>query len=133
MPYLIDADWVVRALAGDMETRAALARLCPEGISISWVTVGEIYEGAYGKSDPQAALAAYREFLQPFPILDLNDPIMERFAQVRADLRRRGQIIPDLDLLAAATALHYDLTVLTSDRHFQRVPGLKIYQAERQV
>ncbi len=41
---------------------------------------------------------------------------------------RRGQTIPDLDLVAAATALHYNQTVLTSDKHFKRVPGLKLYE-----
>lgn len=110
MPYLLDADWAMRVLAGHAETKASLERLRPEGIAISWVTVGEIYEGALDKPDVQAALATYREFLHTLSILDLNDAIMERFGQLRAGLRRRGQIIPDFDLLAAATALHYDLT-----------------------
>ncbi len=52
---LFDADFAVRALAGDLGTRARLERLRPEGISISWATVGEIYEGAFGRSGPQAA------------------------------------------------------------------------------
>jgi len=43
-------------------------------------------------------------------------------------LRRRGEIIPDLDIIVGATALQYDLTVLTNDRHFARVPDLKLYQ-----
>ncbi|HET8579717.1 MAG TPA: type II toxin-antitoxin system VapC family toxin [Nitrospiraceae bacterium] len=130
MPYLLDSDWAMQALAGHAEVNATIKRLRPEGISISWLAVGEIYEGAFDKPDPQAALTTYRRFLQPFPILGLNDPIMERFAEVRAELRRRGQIIPDLDLLAAATALHHDLTVLTSDKHFQRVPGLKVHREQ---
>lgn len=54
---------------------------------------------------------------------------MERFAGIRGDLRRRGQLIPDLDLLIAATALHHDLTLLTRNvRHFDRIPELRLYQ-----
>jgi tRNA(fMet)-specific endonuclease VapC len=54
---------------------------------------------------------------------------MERFAETRAYLRRRGQRIADFDLLIAATALHHDLTLLTFNlRHFERVPDLKLYQ-----
>jgi predicted nucleic acid-binding protein len=53
---------------------------------------------------------------------------MERFAFIRADLRRRGQLIPDLELLIAATALHHDLTLLTRNvRHFDRIPELRRY------
>ncbi|MBI3997593.1 MAG: type II toxin-antitoxin system VapC family toxin [Armatimonadetes bacterium] len=127
MPYLLDADWAVHALAGRQDTISTLDRLAPEGLFISWVTVGEVYEGAFGPR-PRVALDQIRQFLHSFRTLNLNDPIMERFAAIRSDLRARGQGIPDLDVLAAATALHYDLTLLTSDRHFQRVPGLKIYR-----
>jgi predicted nucleic acid-binding protein len=39
-------------------------------------------------------------------------------------------LIPYLDLLIAATALAYDLTLLTRNRrHFQRIPDLKLYEA----
>jgi predicted nucleic acid-binding protein len=128
MPYLLDADWVINALAGRQRAVDTLRQLAPEGIAISWVTVGEVYEGAFGFPDPAARLTSFRRFLQPFRILDLNDPIMERFAGIRSLLRRRGEIIPDFDILIGATALHYDLTVLTDNvRHLRRIPGLKHY------
>jgi predicted nucleic acid-binding protein len=41
----------------------------------------------------------------------------------------RVQRIRDFDLVVAAAALHHDLTVLTNDAHFGRVPGIKLYQA----
>jgi predicted nucleic acid-binding protein len=70
-----------------------------------------------------------REFLQPFHFLNLNDAIMQQFAALRVDLRRRGQIIPDFDLLLAATALHHDLTILTRNaRHFGRISDLTLSQ-----
>jgi len=128
MPYLLDADWVIHALAGRRQAVETLKRLAPDGIAISWVTIGEVYEGAFGFPDPAAHLASFRRFLQPFRILDLDDPIMERFAELRSLLRRQGEIIPDFDILIGATALHHNLTVLTDNvRHFQRIPGLSLY------
>lgn len=129
MAYLIDADWAIDALGGHRDARPILESLMGVGVSISWVTVGEIYEGAFRSPDPQSHLDVFRAFLDFFSVLDLNDDIMERFASIRALLRRKGQIIPDLDIVLAATALHYDLTVLTYDvGHFRRIPGLKVYQ-----
>jgi tRNA(fMet)-specific endonuclease VapC len=65
----------------------------------------------------------------PFRVLALSDPIVERFAETRAFLRRRGELISDFDILLGATALHHDLTVLTFNvRHLQRIPDLKLYQ-----
>jgi predicted nucleic acid-binding protein len=55
---------------------------------------------------------------------------METFAQVRAHLRRRGEIISDFDMLIGATALHYNLIVLTHNKkHFARIPDIKIYHS----
>lgn len=129
MPYILDADWVIQALAGRAQARNILDRLAPEPIAISIVTIGEIYEGAFNSSNPQAHLNSFREFLRPFVILNLSDPIMERFAEIRSSLRRRGEIISDFDILLGATALNHDLTVLTfNTRHLQRIPGVRLYQ-----
>ncbi|MER3559173.1 MAG: hypothetical protein C4336_06790 [Armatimonadota bacterium] len=68
---------------------------------------------------------------QLFPDVDAFVGVgqMARFAEIRAHLRRRGELIPDFDLLIGATALVHDLTVLTFNlRHFQRIPELKLYQ-----
>jgi predicted nucleic acid-binding protein len=131
MFYILDADWVIDALVGRNRAADTIVALAPQGIAISWVTVGEVYEGAYGFPDPESHLRSLREFLHPFYHLTLNDPIMERFADIRSTLRRQGQIISDFDILLAATALHYDLTVLTrNSRHLSRVSNLKLYRAK---
>ena len=65
--------------------------------------------------NPQAPLETSRRFLSPYLISYLNDDIVQRFAEIRASLRRRG------------TSLHYDLTLLTYNvRHFQRIPDPKV-------
>lgn len=56
-------------------------------------------------------------------------PVMQHFARIRGDLRRQGLLIGDLDLLIAATAIHYDLTLITRNlTHFQRAPDLKLHR-----
>jgi tRNA(fMet)-specific endonuclease VapC len=59
-----------------------------------------------------------------------TEPIMERFGIARGQLPRdiRHQV-GDMDLLIAATALYYDLTLLTRNiRDFHHIPQLKLYQ-----
>jgi predicted nucleic acid-binding protein len=60
--------------------------------------------------------------------LPLTYAVLERYADVRRQLRRpHGPgVIGDIDTLIAATALEHDLTVVTTDSDFQRVPGLKV-------
>lgn len=127
--YLLDTDWVIQALARREPAARTLERLTGSSVYVSYVTLGEVYERAFTSSNPQAHLVSFRHFLSAFRLLGLSDPLMERFAETRALLRRRGQRLADFDLLIAATALHHDLTLLTFNlRHFERVPDLKLYQ-----
>lgn len=127
--YLLDADCSIEALGDRQPALATLDRLAGSRIYVSFVTVGEIYERAFIYPNPQAHLVGFRQFLSSYRLLTLNDSIMERFAEVRAFLRRRGNLISDFDLLVGATALHHDLTVLTFNlRDFERIPDLKIYR-----
>jgi predicted nucleic acid-binding protein len=40
-------------------------------------------------------------------------------------------LIGDIDTLIAATAIERDLTVVTTDSDFERVPGLKVIRIDR--
>jgi tRNA(fMet)-specific endonuclease VapC len=127
--YLVDADWLIDAAIGRPRAQRTLDRLSDEGLAVSIVAVAEVYEGAFGTPDPHATLAGLRDFLGDFAVLPLTDPIAERFARMRAALRQQGQLIPDMDLLIAATALEEDLTLVTrNERHFNRIPELTLYQ-----
>ena len=127
MRYLLDTDWIINLLAGEKTATERIQQLNPEDIVISLVSVAEMYESAFNYANPQAHVQRFREFLSHFQLLNLNLPIIEKFAEVRAYLRRRGEIISDFDIVLAATALHFDLIVLTfNKKHFARIPELKI-------
>ncbi len=129
MRYLIDSDWLIDALIGVPTAVGAIERLSDQELGVSIVSYGELFEGAFGAPDPQERLAHFRAFLDRFTAVPLSDPIMEIFARTRKQLRGSGQLIPDLDLLIAATAVHHDLTLVTRNlRHFERVPDLTLYQ-----
>jgi tRNA(fMet)-specific endonuclease VapC len=128
--YLVDTDWLADWLMGKPSAVDLLTRLGEDGLSISIITYGEIYEGIYYGYNPSIAEAGFRRFLRNVSVLALNRPIMRRFAQIRGDLRRRGQIIGDPDILIAATAVHHDLTIVTRNRtHFERIPDVNLHQA----
>jgi tRNA(fMet)-specific endonuclease VapC len=127
--YLVDTDWIIDGIAGIGNARATLERLSPNGLAVSIITLGELYEGAYASDNPTDRLTTFQHFLGGFVVLGLTDAVMHTFAKTRARLRRSGNIIPDMDLLIAATARTFDLTLLTRNvRHFERIPDLKIYQ-----
>lgn len=129
MTYLIDTDWVADYLKGTANAVALLTSLSQDRIAISLVTYGEIYEGIYYGPDQTRYERVFSAFLRDVDILFLDRDIMDRFAHIRGHLRAMGNLIPDFDLLIAATAIHHQLTLVTRNvRHFQRVPSLVIHQ-----
>jgi len=67
-------------------------------------------------------LQALLEHIIPYP---LTYPVLERYADIRRTLRPQHKDIGDIDTLIAATAVEYDLTLVTIDTDFDRVPHLK--------
>ena len=91
------------------------------------MTLGELYEGAYGRPDPEEHIASVEQFLRLFTILPLSDTTMQHFGRLRALLRQQGNLIPDFDLLIAATALEHDSVLVTRNRrHFERIPEIQL-------
>ena len=128
MMYLIDTDWVIDYLKGKEAAGQLLDPLVHDGIAISLITYGEIFEGISYGNDPRRHEQIFRAFLQSTPVLPLTESSMERFARIRGALRAKGQIIGDADILIAATALEHNLTLVTQNtRHFNRISNLKLY------
>lgn len=129
MRYLIDSDYVADYLGAHSHATTLLTSLVDQGLAISLITIGEIYEGIYYGRNPQKAEAVFKQFLRSTDTLSLTKPIMHLFARLRGELRRTGQIIGDFDILIASTAIHHNLTLVTRNiKDYQRIPQLQLYK-----
>lgn len=74
-----------------------------------------------------AQLEFFDWFCHENEIIELNNKIINRAADIYADLYKRGLLILDADILIAATAMENNLPVVTNnERHFDRISGLQI-------
>ena len=87
MKYLVDSDVVADALKGKAQIVELLSSLEPQGLAISLITYGEIYEGILYSEDPAASERIFNQFLRDVTVLPITRPIMRRFAQLRGQLR----------------------------------------------
>src|SRR6266699_1455662 len=92
--------------------------------SLVYGEVIEYLKGLAAYSHYQARLQRLftLEQITPYP---LTYAILERYADIRRTLRPLRKDIGDIDTLIAATAIEHNLTLLTIDRDFERVPHLK--------
>ena len=131
MNYLLDTDFVSDWLNARPAAVRLFPRLLADGVAISIITHSETLEGILGGRDPLAAVRVFRTFLQGVRVLGVTRTVTvsRRHAQLRLELRRQKRQVNEraLDLLIAATALTYDLTLVTSNtRDYQDIPGLKL-------
>lgn len=94
--------------------------------TFSSITRFEILRGMKVKG-AAGQLKFFDLFCRQNEIIELTDQIIIRAADVYADLYKNGQLIGDADILIAATALEYNLAVVTNnENHFSRISGLQI-------
>ena len=127
MPYLIDTDWVIDYMHQIPRVVDRVTELTPDGLSLSVVTLGELYDGVQGDIDPRQSERELGDFLERVELLDLDEETARIFGRERRRLRAQGNLIGDLDLFIGATALRHGLTLLTNNRrHFERLEGIVI-------
>jgi tRNA(fMet)-specific endonuclease VapC len=109
---------------GSAARQLALARAhSGQDISTSIIAAAELRCGVAKRGSTQLARQVER-VLGALDVLPFEAPAHVIYGRPRADLERRGQPMGGNDLLIAAHALAAQLTLVTDDRAFARVPEL---------
>ena len=96
-------------------------------LKISSITVAELYFGAYNSQNLEKNIETVKKFLVPFEIVDFDRKASIEYARIKADLRKKGQVIGELDMQIAGIALSNNLVLVTNnEKEFVRVSNLKI-------
>jgi predicted nucleic acid-binding protein len=126
MSFLLDTDTCSLFMRGD---RHVVKRFFQYGgqLHISVISVGELYSGALRARASPRLLSIVTDLLGELHIIDACTDVAFVFGTIRASILDQGLPGPDLDLLIAATALVYDLTLVTHNTaHYAGVPGLRL-------
>ena len=127
MAYLIDTDTIIFALRGDKNVLAKFEENKNLPISISMITYAELIFGAKRSQNEQKNMIKVNHIRDIYAIEDLNEGVIEVFADVKAKMFEKGIRIEDMDLLIAATAIYNELTLVTNNtKHFENIPNLKL-------
>lgn len=128
MSYLLDTNACIEILRGRNQTlRAHLAATRFDDLALCSVVWAELHYGARLAQDPQRELARLRSAFRNWPRLPFDDQAAEYYGEIRAHLKRAGQMIGANDLLIGAVALAHGRTLITHNTdEFGRVPGLTI-------
>ena len=97
-----------------------LERHAGEQFGVSVIATLEFLEGYQRPADGE-------RFLDPFPQLPVTMQVARTGSRIRRELRRKGELIGDFDILIAATALEAGMIMVTDNaRHFEPIEGLVV-------
>jgi tRNA(fMet)-specific endonuclease VapC len=97
---------------------------------MSVVSQGELLAGvewAQGLRRKRHLLELYEQVVaMATAILPVTPQVAERYAQIYAQLRQKGRLIQTNDIWIAASALVYDMILVSADAHFRFIDGLTV-------
>ncbi|MEM1523623.1 MAG: type II toxin-antitoxin system VapC family toxin [Thermofilaceae archaeon] len=115
---LIDTSWLVELLR----------RKSFEEGAISLITLIEVLRGV-----PAGKREIVKKLLEEsFDVLGIDNSVVRIYCELYDELKKRGSLVPDADLLIASTAIAHNLVLRTKDRHFKELVshGLKLELVE---
>lgn len=126
--YLLDTSVIIDYLRGKSEAVDLLNDLEGELYS-SNICLAELYEGVYRVSNSQKIREGVINFFATLSgVFSVDEAVAEKFGQIRAGLKEKGNVIEDLDIFIAATCVAHDLTLITfNQKHFSHIENLRLY------
>ena len=94
-------------------------------IAVPVIVLGEYRYGIQQSRERQRYEHWLVEYLPKFRVLNVDEQTTTSYAAVRTELKRAGTPIPSNDVWIAALCRQHSLSVLSRDRHFDLVPGLR--------
>lgn len=115
------------ALSAVADNDPAAVRIFTEAASIELpaIVLGEYRFGIAHSRRRTAYEKWLEELIAATRVLPVEAVTSAHYAKVRAELKKAGRPIPSNDLWIAALCRQHGLPLMTQDRHFDAVQGLK--------
>lgn len=124
--YMLGTNMVRQVVSGRSANALAKIQAIPANeICVSVVTYAKSMFGL--RRQPKATAIAWsnERFYAETEVLPYTTATAETYGQLRAEMENMGRPLGPLDMLIAAHALSVGATLVTSDRAFRFVPGLR--------
>jgi tRNA(fMet)-specific endonuclease VapC len=124
--YLLDTNICIYYIKGLYNLKEKFQEVGPENCFISEITLAEMKFGAANSQKKQKNKQALENFLSSIQIVPIFQAL-DTYAEEKARLRKAGNIIDDFDLLIGATAVYFDMKMVTNNtNHFSRITGIQL-------
>ena len=124
--YLLDTCVCISMFRNEGHVREKLLNVGLDNCYISEITIAELYFGVAKVENKKRKLEDIKRVQQMFKVIPAYSSFKE-YGEIRHSLEHTGLRVDQFDLLIGATAIHHQMTLVTSNlKHFERMPGIEI-------
>ena len=126
--YLLDTNIISYWMRGDLQLINKIKRYSPSDLSLSTITLAEIYYGIekspIKRKERRLKIERIKSELEVYPF---NEQAALKYGAIRAILEKQGHPISERDIQIASIAVANRLCVVTHNtKEFSRIPKLKV-------
>ena len=120
---ILDTNGLSALAEGDLRLEPILRKA--NQVAVPVIVLGEYRYGIEQSRERRRYEHWLVEYLPKLRVLNVDEHTTTPYAAVRSELKRAGTPIPSNDVWIAALCRQHSLPVLSRDRHFDLVPGLR--------
>lgn len=120
---ILDTNAVTALFEGDQALARRLASRDRHHLPV--IVVGEYLFGVQGSRACGTLGRLLAMLVEQSEILAIDSDTARAYAEVRHQLKKDGRPIPENDVWIAALARQHDLPIVSRDRHFDHVKGIR--------
>ena len=124
--YLLDTNHVSRAVTPKSPVLQRITELRQRGIKVGTCVpvLCEIEAGIQQVNQPEAYRLNLERLLRQIRVWPIDRSTARAYGVIHQDLKRRGRVLSQVDMMLAALARQMSLTVATSDQDFAALPDV---------
>ena len=125
--YLLDTNHLSAAINPVSSLRERLNKAHPRGTGIGTCipVLCELECGIQNTSHKESHRRRLAQVLRRVRLWPIEFKMASIYGELFQQLRRRGRILSQVDMLLCAMVLHLDVILLTSDRDFEALPEIR--------
>jgi tRNA(fMet)-specific endonuclease VapC len=125
---ILDTTVMIALLNGSADAVEKVRELLKDSSPVvtTIITAYELLKGASLSSKRQENLIDVKEAISNIQVLDLTTNACVEASNIFCNLRGAGRLISEFDILIAAIAKTNNEAILTHDKHFREISGLKL-------
>jgi len=121
---IVDTSILIDFLKNKAPYAAAVATLITsKRIRTTGIIMAELLQGARTATEEAYVV----ELLEGIPAIEVTSDLWMKAGRLSCTLRRKGITLPLSDIAIAALTIENNLSLFTLDRHFAKIPGVKLH------